>query len=145
MAFFICTVVILAGCGQQSGSKEGQSAEADSQCSPAPVRHFDSENKAESLARQVNGVDKAVAVKIDDELDVALQVSNFNRLRLKQLRKEVFQKLNEAYPQAKVHVTTDSKLYNELEKMNGQPWSDDKTKACEQKQKLKQIEEKMKG
>ena len=90
-------------------------------------------------------MDQAVAVWIDDELDVALQVSNFNRLRLKQIRKEVFDRLRNAYPNPHIHVTTDRKLYGELEKLGRKEWVRQKKDACQAKNRLKQIEELMKG
>lgn len=109
------------------------------------MRHFDNEQQATQLARQTKGVDDAVAVQIDDKLNVALKVSNFNRLRLKPIRKETFDRLEKALPEVELHVTTDSKLYKELEKMNRKAWTNDQKKACEEKKKLEQIEEMMKG
>jgi hypothetical protein len=120
-----------------------QTATQDPRCIPTPTRHFDYEDKARVIAKQVDGVDQVVAVFIDNEMNVALQVSNFNRLKLKAIRKKAAQNLKGPFQEANIHVTTDSKLFNELKKLSGQDWS--KKKACDHKKKLKKIEKDMKG
>jgi hypothetical protein len=137
---------LITGCTQQSGPQtKTKSAAEDPQCMPTPVRHFDKEQQAKSIAEHVVGIDKAVAVQIDDELDVAIQVSNFNRLRLESIRKEVAQKLKTTFPKTKIHVTSDKKLIDELQKLSETPWSNKKEEACKQKKKIKKIEQQMKG
>lgn len=93
-------------------------ATKDPECNPAPIRYFHYEQTAKGLSEQISGIDQAVAIRIDNELNVALQVSNFDRFRLNSLRKKVSQKLKASFPEDHIHVTTDSKLYNELEKLN---------------------------
>jgi hypothetical protein len=140
--------LLVSGCTQQSNPQtktKTQSAAEDPLCNPTPVRYFHLEQQAKSIAEQADGIDKAVAVHIDDELDVAIQVSNFNRLRLESLRKEVAQKLKAAFPKANIHVTSDKKLMTELQKLSDTPWSTKREEACKQKKKIKQIEKQMKG
>jgi hypothetical protein len=152
--FIVCFSLILTtstGCAverseqsKQKAQQQGtQSTTKDPQCTPIPTRHFEYEDRAEIIANQVDGVDQVVAVFIDNEMNVALQVTNFNRLKLKAIRKKAAQNLKGAFPKANIHVTTDSKLFNELEKLNSQEWT--KNKACEHKKKLKQIEKDMRG
>jgi hypothetical protein len=144
--FVLSLLVLLTGCNQQSSPQtKAKSAEEDPLCNPTPVRYFHLEQKAKSIAQQVDGVDQAVAVQIDDELDVAIQVSNFNRLKLESIRKEVSRKLKAAFSKTKVHVSSDQKVIDELQKLSDTPWSANVKDACKQKKKLKQIEKLMRG
>jgi hypothetical protein len=138
--------LLATGCTQQSSPQtKAKSAAEDPLCNPTPVRYFHLEQKAKSLAEQVKGIDQATAVQIDKELDVAIRVSNFNRLRLESIRKEVAQKLKKAFPNTRIHVTSDKKVMDELQKISDTPWSGKQKEACRQKKKLKQIEKLMKG
>lgn len=140
----LCISVVFTGCNQQSNQKMKTQATAD--CKSMPTRDFVAEKKATSISEQINGVDKAVAVMIDKELNVAIMVTNFNRFRLDPLKKEAAQKLKASFPKANIHVTTDSKLYDELQKLSEKPWTtEDKNSGCKQKNELKQIEQQMKG
>jgi hypothetical protein len=137
------------GCAQTS--KQNTTSQAQntaqqkqkSECKSTPIRHLDSENSAEFKIKQIEGVDSSVAVYIDHELFVAVEVSNFDRLRLKSIRKDGFKKLKASFPNSKIHVTTDSKVYSELEKLSNKEWN--ATEACKQKKELKKIEKLMKG
>jgi hypothetical protein len=138
--------LLVTGCTQQSKPEtKAKSAAEDPLCNPTPIRHFDLEQKAKSITEEVDGIDQAVAVQIDKELDVAIQVSNFNRLRLESIEKEVAQKLKTAFPQASIHVSSDKKIMAELQKLNETPWSTQQEEACKQKKNLKRIEKQMKG
>lgn len=138
--------LLVTGCTQPSKPEtKAKSVAEDPLCKPTPIRHFDWEQQAKSIAEQVDGIDHAVAVHIDKELDVAIHVSNFNRLRLESIEKEVAQKLKAAFPQAKVHVSSDKKIMAELQKLYETPWSAQAEEACKQKKNLKRIEKLMKG
>ncbi len=139
-------LVLLTGCTQQSNPQtKAKSAAEDPLCNPTPVRHFQLEQRAKKITEKVDGIDRAVAVRIDDELDVAIQVSNFNRLRLQKIEKEVSQQLKAAFPEASIHVTSDKKLIDELQKLSKKTWSTKQEDACKQKKQLKQIENQMRG
>ncbi|KQL45027.1 sporulation protein [Brevibacillus choshinensis] len=139
--------LFVAGCNPQSNQQaKTKSAAEDPLCKPTPIRYYDSEQKAKAITEQVKGIDKAVAVRIDDELDVAIEVSNFNRFRLESIEKEVGEKLKNSFPDAKIHVTSDKRLIKELQNLNSTPWAaDNQAEACKQKKTLKQIEKDMKG
>lgn len=114
-------------------------------CNPTPVRYFHTEQEAKAITEKVDGIDNAVAVQIDNELNVAIQISNFNRFRYESIQKEAAQKLKASFPKAKIHVTSDKKLINELQKLNDTPWSNKPKEACKQKKKIKEIEKQMRG
>jgi hypothetical protein len=144
----VSLVLFATGCNPQANQNQQaktKSAAEDPLCKPTPVRFFDKEQKAKSITEQVHGIDKAVAVHIDKELDVAIEVSNFNRFRLESIEKEVGEKLKKEFPDSAIHVTSDKKLIDELQKLSDTPWSSEQEKACKQKKKLKQIEKEMKG
>ncbi|MGC5328353.1 sporulation protein [Brevibacillus sp. SYSU BS000544] len=142
----ISLFLVISGCTQQSNPQtKTKSAAEDPLCNPVPIRKLDSEQKGKAIAQLVNGVDKAVAVHIDDELDVAIEVTNFNRLRLESIEKEVAQNLKAEFPKIKIHVSSDKKILNELQKLSDMPYASEQKGACDQKKKLKQIEKQMKG
>lgn len=149
---FLIIVLSVGGCVPQPNQKpqEGTAGQlqktADAEdCASLPVRHFDDEQQAIRLARQTKGVREAVAVQIDDKLNVGLNVRNFHRLRLKSIRKETFDRLEKAFPDVELHVTTDNKVFRELQKMSQKPWTKEKKAACEEKRRLDELEQMMKG
>lgn len=80
--------------------------------------------QAKSTAKAVQGVDESTAVVINQELSVAVKVSGFDRLRLKSIRQEVHSNMKKLAPDHKVYVTSDKKLFWELEQVEkqiGQP------------------------
>lgn len=149
----ICCALLMAwsviGCSPQPQQKPqepaGGTAKTAGDCASMPVRHFEEEQQAVHLSRQTNGVRDAVAVQIDDKLNVALDVRNFHRLRLKPIRKETFDRLEQAFPHVELHVTTDRKVFSELKKMHEKPWTNEKKAACEEKRRLDELEQMMKG
>lgn len=142
----VAMCLFVAGCNPKPDQQaKTKTAAEDPLCKPTPIRYFDSEQKAKAITEQVNGIDRAVAVRIDDELDVAIEVSNFNRFRLESIEKEVGQNLKNSFPDAKIHVTSDKKLIMELQKLSDTPWTNNQAEACKQKKTLKQIEKDMKG
>ena len=57
------------------------------------------------------------AVNTDKELLAAIKVENFNRFRLKSIEKTVKFDLEKMYPEHKVFVSADKKMFWELEKI----------------------------
>ncbi len=139
-------MLLLTGCSQQSNQQtQTQSVEKDPMCNPTPVRYFHSERDAKAIAEQVDGVDEAVVVQIDNEMDVAIKITNFNRFKFESIEKEVGKKLKATFSESNIHVTSDKKLINELQKLSDTPWTNKQKEACKQKKKIKEIEKQMKG
>lgn len=99
---------------------------------------------ARQIAEQNERVDRATAVVLDKEVSVGLKVSNFNRFRLKSIRQDVDHLLKNYYPGYEIHVTTDSKLFSELDKLY-RAIETKKLPKREAKKKLQKINEDMKG
>ncbi|MEX2105102.1 MAG: YhcN/YlaJ family sporulation lipoprotein [Bacilli bacterium] len=135
----LTTFIIVTGCSQESGPK----ILTVDDCKQPPLRNMTSEMKAKSISESVNGIDSATALYINDELDVAIKASNINLLKIETMEKEVFQKLKAAFPDTNIFVTDDSKFYKEMEKIGKKTWPTEKDKACKQRKKIKQMEEKL--
>ena len=102
--------------------------------------------EAKGIAKENRRVDEVAAVTLKDELYVGLKVTNFNRFFLRSIRKDVHGRLKDQFPKRAIHVTTDSKLFDELSRLEGQiredPWGMDREGL---KRKLDKIHEDMKG
>ena len=79
------------------------------------------------------------AVNTDKELLAAIKVENFNRFRLKSIEKTVKSDLEKMYPNHKVVVSTDKKMFWELEKIE-QKLQKNNTNKKSLKKDLKKLE-----
>lgn len=134
--------MLLAGCGaRDSGPKKTQSPVAQNEVL------FDLElaEKVRQKALTVRGVRDSVAVVINDEISIAIKVNGFDRLRLDPIRGEVHKNTKEIGKDYKVHVTSDKKLFSELQKVEGQIKGDDSQSPTDIQKKLKEINKKMNG
>lgn len=90
--------------------------------------------------KEVSGVK---AVNTDKELLLAVKVDQFDRFRLKNIEKKVKSDLEKAYPNHKIIVSTDSKMYLELEQLE-QKLQKDKTEKKTLKKEFDKIKSLMK-
>ncbi len=101
--------------------------------------------EAKDIAKKNRRVDEVAAVALKDELYVGLKVTNFNRLFLRSVRKDVHGRLREQFPNREIHVTTDSKVFGDLsqleQRVRKDPWKDREGL----RRKLDKIHEDMKG
>jgi PBP1b-binding outer membrane lipoprotein LpoB len=101
--------------------------------------------EAKDIAKKNRRVDEVVAVALKDELYVGLKVTNFNRLFLRSVRKDVHGRLREQFPNREIHVTTDSKVFGDLsqleQRVRRDPWKDREGL----RRKLDKIHEDLKG
>jgi ribosomal protein L22 len=108
--FFI--FLLLVGCGGQKAKL------AQIQTTAPKTFHADLSNFLGASAKKVAGVDDAVAVVMDKEASVALKVTGFERFRLKPIKKEVSTRLKGYVSKDfKLRVTTDKKIYKELQRL----------------------------
>lgn len=146
MPLMLILLLIITGCSPMEGKIK---AEKKPECTSYSLRDPDEEKEAVLIVKKVNGVEEAAAVflRAEGKLHVAvgLKVSNFNRLRLKGIRKEVYDALEKRYKDAKLHVTTDAKVYHEIETLQKKGSPKSKEESCRQYQDLKKIEKDMKG
>jgi len=76
--------------------------------------------KAKETARTVKGVQDSTAVVINKEISVAVKVGGFDRLRLKQVKSEVHEKIKAFNKDFNIYVTSDKKLFNQLQQVENQ-------------------------
>lgn len=100
--------------------------------------------EANDLALQTKGVVHVTSVAIDQELSLAVEVSQWQRWNLKGIRKEIFHALRDRFPDLEIHVSTDRKIVWELQKLEKEMYATDPDVAAIQK-KLDKINEDMKG
>jgi hypothetical protein len=80
----------------------------------------------------------------EDHIYLAIRVKHFDRFRLHEIRKTGFDKVKKRYPDATVFLSTDQKIYMELEKLEKEL----KNRSISEerfKKRLKKLEETMKG
>lgn len=137
-----CLILALLLTGCQVAKKPGD----DRQLAQLPVIDRPALEETKQIAKENRRVDEAVAVALKDELYVGLKVTNFNRFFLRSIRKDVHERLKDRFPGRKVHVTTDSKVFDELSRLEGRvrkdPWGMDREDL---RRKLYKIHEDMKG
>ncbi|MFS0767162.1 YhcN/YlaJ family sporulation lipoprotein [Peribacillus sp. 1P06PB] len=74
-------------------------------------------NQAKKKVITEEDISDVKAVNTDKELLIAIKVENFERFRLKKIEKNVKSDLEKDYPDHKVLVSTDSKMYLELDQL----------------------------
>lgn len=144
IASCIVLTLALAGCG--ATTQEPLSSQQVEQLSQKrPHLHIQTSEEAKQIALQNNQVDEAAAVATDKDLSVAVRVSNFNRLRLQSIRKDVHGKLRNAYPKHEIHVTTDSKIFAELKKLESSLKKSPPPQKKDVEKRLKKLNDDMRG
>lgn len=101
--------------------------------------------RVKAAANTVPGVKDSTAVVMDKNISLAVKVQGFDRLRLNKIRSQVHHKVTKLAPEHEVHVTSDKKLFFELQKIEQQRQRENGPPAPALKTKLEQINTKMKG
>ncbi|WP_161568127.1 YhcN/YlaJ family sporulation lipoprotein [Anaerobacillus alkaliphilus] len=105
------------------------------------------QTKADEAKQIVLSMDEVVAVRgatLEGDIFVALKVKQFDRLFLDRIRKEAADKIKKRFPDAKAHVSTDKKVFLELEKLEKELY-ENKIKKSEIEKRWSRIEDFMKG
>lgn len=105
------------------------------------------QSKADEAKRLLLTMEEVLEVKgvnVDQNIYLAPRVKHFERFNLERIRKEASDKVKGKYPEAKVHVSTDQKLFMELGKLEGQLKNRTISKG-RLKKRVKELEEMMKG
>jgi hypothetical protein len=76
--------------------------------------------QVKEVAKAVQGVEESTALVMNNQIAVAVKVTGFDRLRLKSIRRDLHSQIKGIAPEYDVHVTTDKKLFAELQKLAGQ-------------------------
>jgi len=109
-------MLVSAGCGKSSPPikphpenrpKAGQQITID------PLRG----EKVKAAVRKVKEVEDSTAVVVDQDIAAAIKVSGFNRLRIESIRNQARQKIKSANPGFRVYLTSDKKLFKQLQQL----------------------------
>ncbi|MCS1350152.1 hypothetical protein [Mechercharimyces sp. CAU 1602] len=114
----LCSVVgffLLGGCGKEASPSENLNHAQP--ISYQQQQEYQAGIEAKRIAEKHRRVQKAVSIALKDQLTVGIKVTNFDRLYLSQTRAEVIGSLQKKFPDKKVKVTTDSKLFGVLENL----------------------------
>ena len=106
LTIFLGCLILLAGCGREEKVEMYQ--------------HINDTEKKEELKEMVEkskDIDQANVILIDDKLLAALQVTPWKRYKKQKIESEWQKKLEKKYPNLKVTVSTDFKLYWESTKL----------------------------
>lgn len=134
-------LVFSLGCQVQPNKKPEQQGKKEKSVQIEP----DLAEKAKAAALTVKGVESSTAVVIDKKISAAIKVTGFDRLRLESIKEEVHSKLTAINDQYQVYVTSDKKLFKELQDIEKQIKKDNLHTTTELHKKVEEINENMKG
>jgi hypothetical protein len=136
----ILVVCFLSGCQMLGAEKDIRPLEL-SQNAVIDQKYAD---EAKKIVLSMEEVVEIKGVSNKTEIYLAPRVKHFDRFRLKAIRKSGYDSVKKRYPDAKVHLSTDQKIYMELEKLEKEL----KNRSISQERlekKLKKLDEMMKG
>ncbi len=139
---FLIPVLLLTACAEQAQPPKPEKPIPIAQTETPDVQNM---NQAKKLAQQDGRVDEATAVILKDNLSMGLKVSNWDRLFLRDIRKTVFHRVRQTFPQYEIHVTTDSKLFEELKQLETELRKSPPLNPESGMKKLQKINDDMKG
>ena len=118
-------LLLMTGCTMQNLPAQKQQTQQQQTQQQQTLKENVLENTAlasqiKERAKTVDAVKDSVVVVLDKEISVAAKVTGFDRLRLKSIRQEVHQEITQLVPEYKVNVTTDKKLFSELQRLSNQ-------------------------
>lgn len=101
-------------------------------------------NRAKEIVQSMEEVTEVRGVSYDNSIYIASHVKPFDRFFLNEIRKKAHDAIKKRYPEATVHVSTDEKLFIEIEKLEQQLKKQSISKEKLSKR-LKELDEMMKG
>lgn len=120
----IVSLILVAGatgCNVLNAPAKKPQSQQQSNSSQKPVLiQPELAERVKEAAQAVQGVDETTAVVINKDVSVAVKVTGFDRLRLKPIRQEVHNKVKNTALGCKVHVSSDKKIFAELQKIENQ-------------------------
>lgn len=114
-------LVVTAGCGTLNSSlRKPQPEQQINQDEKQIQINPELAEKAKKISETVKGVKGSTAVAVNKDISVAIKVSGFDRLLLKTIKEEVHDKIKELNKDYNVHVTSDKKLFMQLQQIEKQ-------------------------
>ncbi|MGE7186977.1 YhcN/YlaJ family sporulation lipoprotein [Peribacillus sp. NPDC006672] len=117
--FSIIIVLLMTGCSansSQTDSNKDRDLNISKVHTSNPIDQTAANQAKDKLMNQDEVAD-VKAVNSNKELLVAIKVENFDRLRLKKIEKKSQTELEDMFPDYKILVSTDQKMFIELEQL----------------------------
>lgn len=112
----LVVMMSLAGCTDQNAKESDPKPSVTNVHSKTLVSQSPSVTAREEIKKR-RDVSNVKAVNTEKELLVALEIEQFDRLHIKKTVKEVKSELKKNFPNYKIEVTADSKIFLELDKL----------------------------
>lgn len=104
-----------------SGCAAGQPAVKNSDVQERPSRMDPAlAQDVKSAVKSIQGVDDSTAFVLGNDIAAGAKVTGFDRLRLKGIRSAIDRQIRETYKGYRVHVTTDKKLFKQIQQIEAQ-------------------------
>ncbi|KON67426.1 hypothetical protein AKG34_00200 [Peribacillus butanolivorans] len=141
--FLITVIGFVSGCSGNSNQMDNnKNLNISKVHTSSPIKQSVA-NQAKDRLLAEEEVSDVKAVNSDKELLVAVKVDNFDRLRLKSVKKQAQSDLENMFPDYKILISTDQKMFLELDQLE-QKLEKDKTKMDSLKKDFKKIKSLMK-
>ncbi|MBK5444634.1 MULTISPECIES: YhcN/YlaJ family sporulation lipoprotein [Peribacillus] len=141
--FLITVIGFVSGCsGNSNQIDNNKNLNISKVHTSSPIKQSVA-NQAKDRLLAEEEVSDVKAVNSDKELLVAVKVDNFDRFRLKSVKKQAQSDLENMFPDYKILISTDQKMFLELDQLE-QKLEKDKTKMDSLKKDFKEIKSLMK-
>lgn len=134
----IAVIVVSSSCQAQSDDVKvlelAQFAKIDQQLS----------DEAKKIVLAMDEVIEVKGINLKKNIYLAVKVKQFDRFRLKEIRKRGHDLVKKRFPEATVHLSTDKKIFMELGKLENK-LKDKKISEQQLEKKIQSLEEMMKG
>ena len=141
--FLITVIGFVSGCSGNSNQIDNNKNLNISKVHTSSPIEQSVANQAKDRLLAEEEVSDVKAVNSDKELLVAVKVDNFDRFRLTSIKKQAQSDLENMFPDYKVLISTDQKMFLELDQLE-QKLEKDKTKMDSLKKDFKEIKSLMK-
>ncbi|WP_078428557.1 hypothetical protein [Alkalihalobacterium alkalinitrilicum] len=134
-------VFIVCGCGQMNLQQQEQTPLFVGK--EALVDQTKADN-AKKIILSMEEVIEVTGVSNKENIYIAPAVKHFDRLHLKGIRADGFERIKKRYPNSTVFLSTDKKIFMELEKLEKE-LKERRVSKKDLEKRLKKLEEDMKG
>lgn len=137
--------LLVFGCAQMNAPAQKPEQNQQNQQAEQIIVDTELAEQAKNTAKSVKGVEDATSVVIDRKILTAIKVSGFDRLKLKSIKEEVHAKIKKLNKDYTVLVTSDKKLFKQLQEIEKQLNTTPKESLTEIKKRVDKINKDMHG
>lgn len=119
--FYSCFILLLAGCGS-SYSLEPENNDQDQPIELTKIssnQGYDQHvaNRAKERVSKHEEIASVKAINTEQQLLIAVEVNQFDRFGLKEIREKLKREVKTEFPDLKVIISTDKKIFLELDQL----------------------------